>query len=123
MLGIFALSVKWDPVSSSLSASIVTSEVTSNASGVNPASLKIRLKAMAKHPACAEASNSSGLVLLPSPKRELKQYCELFKTAFAVRFILSVFKLLVYYVLGGCIILHHSASENIPPSPCITLAP
>src|SRR5690606_31557452 len=105
IFGIRAFKVKCEPVSSNLSASIVTSEVASNESGVYPSLPKIKLRDITKHPACAAASNSSGLVPLPSPKRVLKEYwllsrtllcvvifplpslIEPFHTAFAVRFI------------------------------------
>src|SRR5690606_35880256 len=105
IFGIFAFNVKWDSVSSSFFISIVMVEVTSKESGVYPAVPRILLKAMAKHPAWAAASSSSGLVPLSSPKRELKLYFvsfntllwvvnfpfpsfnEPFQTALAVRFI------------------------------------
>ena len=50
-------------------------QVVSRESGVNPAAPNTKLSFMLKHPAWAAAINSSGLVPIPSSKRELKEYC------------------------------------------------
>jgi hypothetical protein len=44
----------------------VTRAEVSSESGMNPALVSWALRAMVKQPACAAASNSSGLVPLPS---------------------------------------------------------
>ena len=67
--GTFALSVSSDFVITPLSNVIVQSVESSSA--VKPASCSTKLSFMVKHPACAAAINSSGLVPTPSAKREL----------------------------------------------------
>src|SRR5689334_22046008 len=52
----------------------LTSALTSTRSGVKPALPSSAENAMAKHPACAAAINSSGLVPAPDSKREPKEY-------------------------------------------------
>src|SRR5206468_1804931 len=76
MFGTFALVVRWilvivgAPCTSSVSLAEVSIE-----SGVKPASPSCAERAIVKQPACAAAISSSGLVPVPSAKRELNEYC------------------------------------------------
>src|SRR5579863_3557017 len=56
-------------------------------SGVMPAPPSWAESAMLKHPACAAAINSSGLVPMPFSKRVEKEYCALESTLLSVEMV------------------------------------
>src|SRR5882672_4709081 len=58
--------------------------VVSSFSAVNPAAPSCPERAIVKQPACAAASNSSGLVPTPFSNRVLKEYCVCFRTPLSV---------------------------------------
>src|SRR5882762_11625973 len=58
--------------------------VVSSFSAVNPAAPSCPERAIVKQPACAAASNSSGLVPTPFSNRVLKEYCVCLRTPLSV---------------------------------------
>src|SRR5258706_740567 len=68
--------------SPTLSSVIVA--VVSSFCAVIPAPPSCADKAIVKHPACAAANNSSGLVPTPFSKRVLKEYCVCLRTPLSV---------------------------------------
>src|SRR6202162_4839565 len=58
--------------------------VVSSFCAVMPALPSCAESAMVKHPACAAANNSSGLVPMPFSKRVLKEYCVCFNVPLSV---------------------------------------
>src|SRR5690348_12047365 len=69
MPGIFAFTTRCDSVI--VPASSVIVQLVSMLSGVYPASPNTKLNFILKHPECAAATSSSGLVPAPSSKRDL----------------------------------------------------
>src|SRR5216683_134345 len=67
--------------------SSVTVAVVSSFCAVRPALPSCAESAMVKQPACAAASNSSGLVPTPFSKRVLKEYCVCFSTPLSVEMV------------------------------------
>ena len=84
MPGIFADTVKWDSVMAPAAGSKVMSHFVLISSAVKPAAPNTKLSFILKHPACAAATNSSGLVPTPSAKRLLKEYCVLLSVVLCV---------------------------------------
>src|ERR1700719_4533079 len=68
----------------SLTLASVMVAVVSSFCAVMPALPSCPESAMVKHPACAAANNSSGLVPIPFSKRVLKEYCVCFKVPLSV---------------------------------------
>src|SRR5450755_4407910 len=65
----------------------VTVAVVSSFSAVNPTAPSCPESAMVKQPACAAASNSSGLVPTPFSNRVLNEYCACFSVPLSVEIV------------------------------------
>ena len=87
MPGTFAEVVRWtaqrvQPVLGWFSS--VTAAVVLSVSATCPAFSRAAASAIVKHPACAAAISSSGLVPTPDSKREVKEYGVSFRTVLSV---------------------------------------
>src|SRR5215469_3039868 len=85
-LGTWATRSRWllviEKPSPTFSSEMV--QVVSSLVAVRPAPPSCAERAMVKQPACAAASNSSGLVPTPLSKRELNEYCVFFSVPLSV---------------------------------------